>query len=633
MPDRPGFGAALGGALGDRETRGRWAMVWFVAATLAIATWWFARGHDGRGKSTAVPYADAPYYYAYLPTLALDHDVDLTDEYRVTMNWYRFGPTPTGKPGNVFGVGPAVLSLPAFAIGHAVALATDQRRDGFAGPEVAAVMWMSVLLSTLALVFPARVIARRIAPGAGGPIAALLLAAAGPVVYYAVRQPGYAHPYATFFAAWLVDAWDASYDRPRTARTWLGLGVLLGLATLARPQLATWGVLLVAAAVDDLRRPRPSWRLLGRWLGGAVAVAVCVLPQLLVWRALYGHLYVVPQGAGFMRWDQPAWSEVLFSSRNGLIPWAPLYAVAGLGLIACAAWRRRLAGLLLVGVALQVIVNGAAWDWWGGGSFGGRRFDSCYAAFAIGLGALIAPGVHALATLGRPPRARKLVVAALTAPVLALAVALAIANVGLAIHYDSTTARIHGGDRAANVFRIHLAHGVRRRAGRVAAAASTIATWPARAAFAWRHGVPGDAYDRVVGVHFLGETYPGLNSVPPPREDHRAVGELPRPFRYGLVPTAGRPGAMTLAWPSATLLLPLNRTGGVQVTLTVRHPRGSAVVVRWNGAVVARGHADATEQRLTWITRDLIRGVNELAVDGALGLELSRLELVAVDSR
>ena len=61
--------------------------------------------------------------------------------------------------------------------------------------------------------------ARRPAPGAGL-LAALLALLGGPVIYYAVRQPGYAHPFATFFIAWLVDLWDASYDRPRSARTY-----------------------------------------------------------------------------------------------------------------------------------------------------------------------------------------------------------------------------------------------------------------------------------------------------------------------------------------------------------------------------------------------------------------------------
>ncbi|MBK9033307.1 MAG: hypothetical protein IPL61_18880 [Myxococcales bacterium] len=628
---RPGLGAAMAGALADRETRGRWGLTLAIVALLALATWWFQRGHDARGWTTAEPYADAPYYYVYLPSLALDHDLDLTDEYAVTQNWYRFGRTPTGKPGNVFGVGPALLSLPAFGLGHVASIATNDRQDGFGQAEVTAVMWMSVLLSTLALVFPARVIARRFAPGPVGLFAALMVAAAGPVVYYAVRQPGYAHPYATFFAAWLIDAWDASYDRPRTARTWAWLGLLLGLAALARPQLATWGVLLVAAAVDDLRRTRPSARLVGRWALGAAVTAACVLPQLLVWRAMYGALYVVPQGDGFMRWDAPAWSEVLFSSRNGLFHWAPLYALAALGLIAACARRARLAGLLIVGVALQVVINGAAWDWWGGGSFGGRRFDSCYAAFAIGLGALLAPGVLALATITRRPRWARAALALVTAPLAALAIALAIATVGLAIHYDSTTARIYGGDRAANVYRIHLQQGVRRRAGQVAARASIAATWPARALFAARHGVPLDTYDRVVGVHFLGETFPGLNSVPPPREDRRDVAGLPPPFRYGLVPARGRPGVLRLAGPVATLLVPLNRTGGVTVTVRVRHPDGAPVRAYWNQRLVATATVGADETALTWTTFALERGVNELALVSAPELELARLELVAVE--
>ena len=626
----PGLAAAVRGALADRETRGRWALLVALAAVLALATWWFQRGHDARGWTTARPYADAPYYYVYLPSLALDHDVDLRDEYAVTNNWYRLGPTPTGRPGNVFGVGPAILSLPAFAVGHAAALASDERRDGFSDSEQTAVMWLSVLLSTLALIFPARVIARRFGTGPPGFAAALLVAAAGPVVYYAVRQPGYAHPYATFFAAWLIDAWDASYDRPRTARTWAGLGVLFGLAVLARPQLATWGILLAAAVVDDLRRHPLSVRLVARWLGAAALTALCVLPQLLVWRALYGALYVVPQGDGFLRWDAPAWSEVLFSSRNGLIPWAPLYAVAAIGLVIACGRTARLGVLLVVGVGLQAVVNGAAWDWWGGGSFGGRRFDSCYAAFAIGLGALLAPGFTSLA---HRPWLRRTLTALVAAPVLALSIALAIANVGLAIHYDSTTARIGGGDRAANVYRIHLRQGVRKRAGRVAARTSELAMWPARAAYAWRYGVPGSSYDRVVGVHFLGETFPGLNSIAPAREDRRELSQIPGPNRYGLRPVPGRPGAQALAWPVATVLVPLNRTGGITVTLRVRHPDGSPVRVYWNGAAVARGTATANEDALTFTTFELVRGVNQLAIGGAIGLEVARLELVAIETK
>lgn len=559
----------------------------------------------------------------------LDHDVDFRNEYRVSGNWYRFGPTPRGTPGNVFGVGPAILSLPAFAIGRVAAIAADERRDGWSDSEQVAVMWMSVLLSVAALAFAARVIRRRFADGPLGLLAATAVAAGGPVLYYAVRQPGYAHPYATFFAAWLIDAWDASYDRPRTARTWAYLGAVFGLACLARPQLATWGVLLAHAALDDVRRDRRSARVVGRWLLGAAVALACVAPQLLTWRALYGELYVVPQGSGFLRWDDPAWSEVLFSSRNGLVPWAPIYALAGLGLIAALPTRARLAGLLLLGVALQAVVNGAAWDWWGGGSFGGRRFDSCFAAFAIGLGALATPMARALGA--RPqvpwPGWLRATIALASAPAIALAAILAVANIGLARRYDSMSARIHGGDSADHVMRVQLRDGVYGWAGRIAARTSRLVTEPARQAYAARTGLPPTTYDRVVGVHLLGETYPGLNSVAPARDDRREVAALPAPFRYGLRPIPNRPGALRTVGIPATLLVPVNVRGPLEVVLFARHPDGGTLTLSWNGRVVARTAVSGVDTRVAFTTDDVRRGVNQLAIVATPGVELAVLEL------
>src|SRR4051812_6299624 len=93
--------------------------IWIAAAALAVAaTIAFAAGKDDWGRSLRDPTADAAYYYAYLPSLVLDGDLDFTNQYQVTQNWYRLGPTPLGRAGNVFGIGPAVFALPAFVAGH-----------------------------------------------------------------------------------------------------------------------------------------------------------------------------------------------------------------------------------------------------------------------------------------------------------------------------------------------------------------------------------------------------------------------------------------------------------------------------------------------------------------------------------
>ena len=619
-------------ALADRETRSRWLLALTVLITLGAATYAFTVGLDAQDRPTARPYADAPYYYAYAPSLFLDGDLDLRDEYVLTGNWYHLAPTKIGRPGNVFGVGPALLTAPAFLTGHAVAVANGERRDGFSTTEQWLTMWMSVLASVAALIFPARIAARRLAAPGAGLLASLCVLLAGPVIYYAVRQPGYAHPFATFFTAWLVDVWDASYQRPRTARTWALLGLVLGLGVLARPQLAPWAVLVVAAAVDDLRRARwrPTAALIGAWALGAALCGLAIAPQLLAWQAIYGAYYVVPQGEGFMRWGEPAWTEVLFSARNGLLPWAPLYAVGLLGAIA-GAWRwPRLFGPLLIGVGVQVWANGAAWDWWGGGAFGGRRFDSIYVVVALGLAVALAPALAAIARVARGSRAGlalRVPAAALGIAAIVMTLALTVGNLFMCAFYSSPSARIGGGTAAAEVMR----HEIGGRLGRFVGRVSALTNWPARYAFARRYQRELGAYDQVVGTHFLGETFPGLNSIRPRTEEHFQLAQVPGFLRQGFR-GGGPDGALVIPSGRARIFVGLNRRGTLRVHVTLWHPeRAGDIVLRWNGAERTRVAIGRSPQPIELIAPSLRRGVNVLAIEAPPGTLATAFELYATD--
>lgn len=576
---------------------------WLATVALAVAaTVAFAVGHDDWNRTVREPTADAAYYYAYLPSLVLDRDLDLSNQYRVTQNWYRLGPTPLGRAGNVFGIGPAIFSLPAFVAGHGLAIATGARRDGFSRYETTLVLWFSIAASLGAVVLAARLAARQVGAAFAGYVGALVAAISGPLLYYAVRQPGYAHPFAALFATLLIERWDASYESgaPRSLRTWLVLGAAAGAAALARPQLAVWALVLPVAAIDDVRRcgnvsPRPGLglgRLVARWTAGALATALVFAPQLVSWKLLYGAWYVVPQGPGFLRWDSPAWSETLFSSRNGLLPWAPLYAPMLLGVLVLARRGARLPLALLLGLFGQALINGAAWDWWAGGSFGGRRFDSCYAVFAVGAASLIAAGARVRG------RARWLVNLAFAA-----AAVVAIATVELAARTSVNSARITGGDVPADVWRARIG-GLR---GRLAAALSSASTVPVRAAFACRHGVDLDAYDRLVGVHVLGDTYPGLNSYPDKLHDTlRASGPL-------------------LAEHSARLI-GLNRRGTIGLRIVAIG--FGRLAVRWNDGPAASSEISG---RGTVDLSNLIpvRGVNTLELSGPPGMIIAPIDITA----
>ena len=444
----------------------------------------------------------------------------------------------------------------------------------------------------------ARLAERRVGSALAGYAGAVVAAVSGPLLYYAIRQPGYAHPCAALFATLLIERWDASYDAaPRSLRTWLVLGAAAGAAALARPQLAVWALLLPAAALDDVRRrgAQRLGRLAARWAAAAAVGAAVFVPQLVAWKVVYGAWYVVPQGPGFLRWDAPAWSETLFSSRNGLFPWAPLYAPMAIGVIALARRGLRLPLALLLGLFGQAIVNGAAWDWWAGGSFGGRRFDSCYAVFAVGAGVCIAAALRALARRG--------VVRLVAGACLAAAALIAIATAELAARTSVNSARIGGGEAASAVWRARIG-GVR---GRLAAALSSAASAPVRAVFAWRHGIDLGAYDRLVGVHVLGDTYPGLNSYP-----DRLREPLPAP------------GAMTA--PTMSVLVGLNRRGTVALRVPVE---GSGqVAVTWNGGATATADI-AGRGAVDLAGLAPLREINTLEIRAPIGTMIGAIEIRA----
>jgi hypothetical protein len=123
------------------------------------------------------------------------------------------------------------------------------------------------------------------------------------------------------------------------------------------------------------------------------------------------------------------------------------------------------------------------------------------------------------------------------------------------------------------------------------------------------------AYDEIVGVHFMGETFPGLNSAPPRNVDNRTIGQIPATFRRGFVLARDR---WTIPSGRARIFVSLNRTGTIEATLTLSHPLGAEagpIVVRWNDRVVARAASSFHEIRVSWKTRDLERGINLLEID------------------
>jgi hypothetical protein len=195
-------------------------------------------------------------------------------------------------------------------------------------------------------------------------------------VWYMVFEPSMSHAFAMASVSGLL---LLAQRGVRGARGYLLAGAASGIVALVRWQ----NVVFVPAALAVVlwKRDRPTPRLLG--LG-----FFRLSPQLSTGSSST-ELLLVPQGGGYVDLGSPRIEEVLFSSRHGLLSWAPVLWLALAGLPGFVRRAPALGGALAVSTLLALYVNASVFDWWAGASFGSRRFDGALPFFALGLAASI----------------------------------------------------------------------------------------------------------------------------------------------------------------------------------------------------------------------------------------------------
>jgi hypothetical protein len=574
----------------------RW--IWILGAVVLLAgTVRFCVATRADGKSPEIKIGtDARYHWAFLTSIWLDGDLDFTNQYAnpESGNYYEYGKTPTGRLANPFPIGPAVMWTPFFAVAHLTAqvVGPEHADDGTSMLHQRITLYGSLVYAFLAMVLTYALVRRRYPHGPAA-LAALAALLCGPILQYVINAPGYAHAPSACCVAALWWAWDRGRGQPRSRLAWVGLGALIGLAMMVRAQNLVFALPVVGEAVIVLLRawrasPRQALTAAAGPALGALVALVVFSPQMLAWHTLYGHWLGVPQGEGYMRWSEPLWAETLFSSRNGLFPYAPVWALGMLGLCV-AAWRkdRPLVIWLLVTFAITAYLNGASSDWSGGGSFGGRRYDGMLVPVALGLAAA-ADGL--LRVIERRPR--------LAGGVALLLVLAVFGTCNVMMTEDYRRGRL---PPSASKDTLALYDRVAMRAARsLWQAVGNPLSWPGAWMFAWRTGAPVSSYDAVVGTFVLTdfsvEQYRKRSDKK--TDELRFADDARAPFLvrgFGAVrEEAGVTQKVRVAGAEARVLVPINHAGGATLEL-VGHGAGTATTVRvlWNDREVARGAVPA----------------------------------------
>jgi hypothetical protein len=359
------------------------------------------------GPRDGVPFnlitSDGRDYYVYLPSLFLDGDLDFENQLRE--HWgaeltprHLVDRTENGRIRNKNPIGMALTLLPAFLLGHVLALILYGLTgsawfvcDGYSLPYQLCCLATITALAWATLALADRLLTGRFRTRGRFAAAGVCLTSCGThLAFYSFRQPFLVHVVSLFWCTLCVSLTDRLLtELERRRLSWGGpalLGLSLALAVLCRPT----NLFLLPFVLYLVVRAWQAGLLRDALARVPVALAVAAVPllaQLTVWRVMTDHWLWYSYGKEGFLWSRPALWETLFSSRHGLLFWSPLLVLALTGL-AGRLRRDGPDGLLLCSLAGCMILwycNSAWHCWWFGASFGGRAFLELSVLFAFGL--------------------------------------------------------------------------------------------------------------------------------------------------------------------------------------------------------------------------------------------------------
>ena len=343
---------------------------------------------------------DANGYFAYLPSVVLDHDLDLRNQFE-RLRPERgdpqrpFGGTDT-HAANPFSVGSAILWLPGYLVGCAFdwvlsTLGASVRPVGYGpGAALGAAVWCIVLAGLGA--DATRRLVQQIVGVEYGLSSTVMIWLGTPALYYTLIAPLYSHAVAWFAVSLVLwSAWVAS-QRESGWAMWGAVGLLSGLVLAIRQQDAP--ILLIPLSLLVLSaRSAEGGRRVGPFVAWPVGVLLGFLPQAVTSLRINGSLMPVSD----VTLSTPTLSNVatilLSTGYQGWMSWTPIVlpSILGLGLLARRSNPRDVRVLAIAGLAaiVAMVAIDVLHPFDAGAAFGGRRYVSTAPLLTLGLAAIL----------------------------------------------------------------------------------------------------------------------------------------------------------------------------------------------------------------------------------------------------
>ncbi len=359
-------------------------------------------------------YGDARYYWYFTRSLIIDHDLNLDNEANhhysyLGDNVYKFQNeqpvTPKGDPKDEFHqpIGTSIAWIPFFVFGDFLANSLVFFHVSILANGYSDVYQVTVGIGAIFLVVVGLWLTYKLAKNFFSPkisaFATLTMLFATNLFYYSSLDVVNSHAISFFFSSLFFYIWYKTL-RNRTLPIWFLLGLIAGFLAETRTQDAIFGIIVIAEIFFQgfvLLRKQKSKLLqfakqsLLKLLLFGLGFIICMTPQFLVWKIIYGGFFNIPYLAHNEPFAifSPHIFGVLINMKTGIIPYSPIIIPAVFGLYLFRKKSKMSAWIFLIFFAFEyyIIASWGAWDQ--ASSYGVRMLLSTMPVLIIGFSALI----------------------------------------------------------------------------------------------------------------------------------------------------------------------------------------------------------------------------------------------------
>lgn len=338
---------------------------------------------------------DAFGYYQYLPAIFIYHDIERQDwvagvdsAYHVIGDGglYQLMDLENGNRATKYLGGTAMMELPFFLVGHAIAGITGHRQDGFSPPYQWAIAIAPLVYCCFGLWLFRRVLLRWFSDVVVAFVVPTLVLATNTIQYISVDG---AQTHGFLFALYCAVLWTTVKWHEAPRKRWaLATGAIIGLACVTRPTEAIMLFIPLLWNTGIKEMAERKWGSVSAHRShvflSSGAAFLMLLPQMAYWKVVTGS-FIFDVGS---KWDllDPHW-RVLVGWEKGLIIYTPitLLFIVGLFFMRGRPWLKSVLAFSLLN--LWIII---AWhDWRYGGSYSARALVQSGPVWGLAFAALV----------------------------------------------------------------------------------------------------------------------------------------------------------------------------------------------------------------------------------------------------